>query len=139
MNKKILWTGLLLILIFSEFSMATESGKTCPAPMVDVFISSLKDSGASFGAYAQFDYLQTESCLEALNSCEKHIFTDDGFPGYYDPHSIFYVTYGDRVVFASTSSYYESTYGQQFGSATAEDDANTALESCFMPLTIFAP
>ena|GEM_PF-4669528 len=82
------------------------------------FLQGLKQG--TFGPEAEFDVSEDSTDLTRKASCEKHILSDDGAPGYYGEHSVFYITYDDQVVFAATSEYIDGTYGGMHGTPDAE-------------------
>lgn len=119
------WGGTMhrLALFFSLSLLAVTSldaKEICPADSVYEFVTDQEYQTSGFGYFADFDYTENIACTEKLSSCEKFQLNDNGYDGFYEPHTVYYITYGTRVIYAKTSLYFESTYGQSFGIADAE-------------------
>jgi hypothetical protein len=106
--------------LLSNSSLAGESQETCPATSAYRFIDDQEYGQLEFGYFANFDFTKNESCMKASLSCRKHKLHDNGYAGFFERHTIYYITYGKRVVFAKTSNYFESTYGQTLGVTNAQ-------------------
>lgn len=124
--KQITFVALLgLILIGSQNAKAL-SPETCDARGYRDFLYERNTSQDGFAP--AFDFTETESCVTPANVCQTFNWTETGWQGFYDTHQVYAILLDGKVLFASTSQFFEQTYGSIMGSATALIDRDAAFQ-----------
>ena len=116
---------LLVISLFQMHAGAFENA--CPAPSMEQLEREYGPRASLIGWNATLDWTEDARCFQASSSCERKVISDPGESGYYEEHSVFLILHQERVLFASTSPYFELTYGSLLGDKNAERNRDEAF------------
>jgi hypothetical protein len=117
----------LIILIFITF-MAT-AATACPAPSVAEFQKHQEYLAYDiYGMHAEFDFTGEAECLSEDSDFTQRTIEDGGGAGYYENHVLYLIVHQGKVIFASTSEYFDLTYGSIHGTPDAECRWNERFE-----------
>lgn len=120
---------IFLCLFVGFSSSASANNIKCPAISFEEFFSQYRSGISSAdGPNFDFDFINEASCFSGSDFCLSGSFLEDGIPGYYDPHIIYFIQLNGKMIFAKTSEYFDGTYGSTHGSSNAKEEWTKAFE-----------
>jgi hypothetical protein len=112
---KLTLSVLLACLVHTAFA-----ADPCPSSSIEEWKKQMSDP--FFGLLLSLDLTHQFSCVSESGPCELVKYEEPPSVGYYEAHTVFFISKNGHVIFASTSEFTDSTYGNTHGSPTAEKE-----------------